>query len=82
MHKLAVSFLILSGLLLTACGRLEVPVNNPPPEPLTTCLADPEPPEGNDDGTAVGLFMLDLWGAGDDCRRKLAALVAFLLGGK
>lgn len=78
MHKMVLS-LSLSGLLLMGCAPSEVGMSNPVPLPLLACLADPVPPDGAE-ARAVGVYILDLWAAGDDCRRKLAAITAWQEG--
>jgi hypothetical protein len=47
------------------------------PASLLTCQAAPEPPHGPDD-TALALWIVDLAGAGEDCRAKLGAVKGLL----
>lgn len=45
------------------------------PAPLLTCADDPAPPSG-DFAEEVRRWIIELWGAGQDCRDKLAAVAA------
>lgn len=75
------------GLLLTGCApiekaallltqqKIERPVI---PAHLQSCLHDPEIPAGAIDDDALGQYLKDLWGAGDDCRAKLGELRGLL----
>lgn len=62
--------------LLTGCGQvsptvIEVPRVAVPPE-LLTCRAQPIPPDVDADDVAIGDWIVDAMGAGQDCRDRLA----------
>lgn len=61
-------------------GEIKVPL--PPPAEIQiaqwpldlaalTCADDPEPPAAPASDLDLGFYLLDLWAAGEDCRRKL-----------
>ncbi len=65
---------ILCATLSTGCGASRLPstVALEPP-PVLICADDPKPPE-DPDGPKAGEYILRVWAAGDDCRRKLDAV--------
>lgn len=72
--------LMLSSLLLTGCGGVEVVETRlKVPGHLLTCQAEPEPPIEMT-GQAVAGFIVDLAEAGEDCRRRLGAVQRILDG--
>lgn len=50
-----------------------------PPRPLLTCAPDPVVPASNSDEVA-GDYVADLWAAGEDCRTRLACVLAWREG--
>ena len=48
-----------------------------PPADLLTCAPDPAVPDAPDQ-RAVASYLIDLWEAGADCRRKLGAVRGFV----
>jgi len=52
-----------------------------PPE-LLACPAIPAPPEGIAMQSDVAAYIIDLFGAGSECRRKLEAVGGLVVGGE
>ena len=70
--------------LLTACASDKAPTavevrieRIAPPADLLDCAPDPAVPDAVDQ-RAVASYLLDLWDAGEDCRRKLGAVRGFV----
>lgn len=71
---------LLSVLPLMGCGDgPAVLVRQEVPPALLACQPQPAPPEAPDD-TALALWIVDLAGAGEDCRAKLASVGELLNG--
>ena len=71
--------------LLTACASDKLPTvvevrieRVAPPADLLNCAPDPAVPDAPDQ-RAVAVYLLDLWDAGEDCRRKLGAVRGFVM---
>lgn len=47
-----------------------------PPPFLLTCSPDPDVPEAADQ-SAVASYLVDVWAAGESCRSRLAAVLAW-----
>lgn len=50
-----------------------------PPRPLLTCTPDPAVPADKSDAV-VSDYVADLWAAGEDCRTRLACVLAWREG--
>lgn len=82
-RKVSVSLCLLAcGLPLTGCAApafqpavIHVERMVPPPF-LLTCSADPDVPEAADQSAVAG-YLVDLWAAGESCRARLAAVLAW-----
>lgn len=71
----ALALLILYATLLTGCASsAPQPVVVALHPPSTICAADPVPPARDAPAADFGAYVVALWQAGDDCRRKLRAV--------
>jgi len=72
--------LLLCGALSTGCATSAPTVIDLEPPPLMECAADPEPPPPDASADVVGVYIVDLWSAGQDCRVKLGTVRAWTQG--
>lgn len=80
----ALTFLALSFVPLAACSNSVMPefltkvqvVRDPVPAPLLECEEFPPQPSEPVTAEAVGDFIVDSFGAWNDCRNKLASIKA------